>query len=77
MQDLREVVAKVATFLEKSLSDDVIDEITQLSTFDSMKSNPKTNPDSLPGFQEAVKNNISFLRKGNCGSHNYEAISCA
>ncbi|XP_072042744.1 sulfotransferase 1C2-like [Amphiura filiformis] len=46
-RDLRGVVQKTADFLGYKLSSDVIDKITDHCTFENMKSNPMTNPDTL------------------------------
>jgi len=66
-KDHRGSVARIAKFLKLNLSDDVIDTITEHSTFDSMKKDPTTNPDKLPFYQDAGKEKTSFLRKGKVG----------
>ncbi|XP_071476936.1 sulfotransferase 1E1-like [Diadema antillarum] len=66
-RDLRGCIVRVCDFLGRNLSDDVIDVITQHSTFDAMKKDPKSNPDTMPVFKEAVKQKRSFLRKGEVG----------
>ncbi|XP_030845639.1 sulfotransferase isoform X2 [Strongylocentrotus purpuratus] len=66
-QDLRGSVVRVCDFLGKELSDDIIDVITENSTFNAMKKDPTANPDSLLVFKEAAKQKRSFLRKGEVG----------
>ncbi|XP_041477930.1 sulfotransferase 1E1-like isoform X2 [Lytechinus variegatus] len=66
-KDLRASVVRVCEFLGKDLSEEIIDVVTENSTFAAMKKDPKSNPDSLPIFKEAVKQKRSFLRKGEVG----------
>ena len=60
-QDEKAAVRQICEFLGYHYSDDVIDRITQHSTFGSMKKNPMTNPDSL---NDRSKDNSTFMRKG-------------
>ncbi|XP_038064989.1 sulfotransferase 1E1-like [Patiria miniata] len=68
-KDLRGTVLKISEFLGKSLSDDVIDAITDHCTFENMKKNPMTNPDTL--LQNAhggqMPEGKSFMRRGKVG----------
>lgn len=64
-KDLRSSVLKIANILEYKLSDDQVDAIVAKSTFKAMKTDPMVNPDSCnPSYQDGVKQNKSFMRKG-------------
>ncbi|XP_041129656.1 sulfotransferase 1 family member D1-like [Polyodon spathula] len=62
----RDEVTRVMRFLERSLPDDIIDRIIELTSFSAMKENPMANystfPDSL--FDRSVS---IFMRKGEVG----------
>ncbi|XP_071484119.1 sulfotransferase 1A1-like [Diadema antillarum] len=67
-KDHRGAVEKVARFMGKSLTDDVIDRIVEASTFSSMKKSSKANPDSVVVISdEEKKKGSSFMRKGAIG----------
>ncbi len=57
-EDIRGVIKKVATFLNKELSDEVIDKIGAHTSFEQMKANPMVNKSEL------MEN---FIRKGIIG----------
>ena len=63
-QDLGGAVKQIATFMGKSLSDDVVDNIARVSTFDALRVNPTTNMDFLL-HGELRERDKSFMRKGN------------
>ncbi|KAJ8025257.1 Sulfotransferase family cytosolic 1B member 1 [Holothuria leucospilota] len=76
-KDLRGSVLKIANFLEYKLSDDQVDNIVAKSTFKAMKTDPMVNPDSCnPSYQDGVKQNKSFMRKGKVGDwKNYFTVA--
>nr|XP_054767352.1 sulfotransferase 1B1-like [Lytechinus pictus] len=51
----------------KSFSDETIEGIVESSTFDAMKKNKNSNPDSLPQLQASASQKKTFLRKGVVG----------
>ena len=58
---------QISEFLGKSFSDEILDAITDHCSFESMKKNPMTNPDSLiKNFYPdgKIPDGQSFLRKG-------------
>ena len=57
-EDIRGVIKRVATFLNKELSDDTVEMIVEHTSFEKMKANPMSNK------SEIVEN---FLRKGIVG----------
>ncbi|MBN3310789.1 sulfotransferase family 2, cytosolic sulfotransferase 2 [Amia ocellicauda] len=64
--DLKESVSKLANFLGKSLSPELIGKIAEHCTFKNMKQNNMSNYSLVP--QEFMDQNKSaFLRKGICG----------
>ncbi|XP_063964817.1 sulfotransferase 1C2A-like isoform X2 [Lytechinus pictus] len=67
IKDLPTAVRQIAHFMGKSLSDDVIKQISRASTFEAMKSNPSANPDSIISPTIHRENNQSFMRKGIIG----------
>ncbi|XP_038075385.1 sulfotransferase 1C2-like [Patiria miniata] len=66
-KDLRGTVQRISNFLGKSFSDDVIDDITDHCTFENMKKNPMTNPDTLLHKIFGEQEGRSFMRKGGVG----------
>ncbi|XP_071491197.1 sulfotransferase 1A1-like [Diadema antillarum] len=81
-KDHRGTVEQVASFMEKSLSDDVIDRIVEASTFSAMKKSNSSNPDSLittSGLaknENTMKSGSSFMRKGAIGDwKNYFTVN--
>ncbi|XP_071478960.1 sulfotransferase 1A1-like [Diadema antillarum] len=72
-KDHRGAVEQVASFMGKSLSDDVIDRIVEASTFSAMKKSKSTNPDSyyvpagLTTRESSTNIGSSFMRKGVIG----------
>ena len=62
-QDQKAAVKQISEFLGFHYSDDILERITQCSTFGSMKQNPKKNPDTLRASREGEEH-ISFMRKG-------------
>ncbi|XP_072042827.1 sulfotransferase 1C1-like [Amphiura filiformis] len=76
-KDLKGTVERIGHFLEYTFSDDVLDRIVSHCTFENMKANPMTNPDTLRFMKTNVEsidnNNIipkdshPFMRKGKVG----------
>ncbi|XP_072179264.1 sulfotransferase 1C2-like [Diadema setosum] len=67
-KDHRGTVERVAQFMGKSLTDDVIDRIVEASSFGAMKKSKSSNPDSLLArVGLARKEQSSFMRKGAIG----------
>lgn len=62
--DLRSVIIKVASFLDKSLTDQQIDDLLQHLDFDCMKNNVAVNYE--PFFQDS---NFKQMRKGIVGDY--------
>lgn len=62
-QDPRREVVRIMKYLDLSLSDKVIDEIVELTTFKKMKDNPMANYSCIPKpiFDSSISN---FMRKG-------------
>ena len=59
-----EVIGRMCNFLGKPLSDDVIPDLINHLSFDSMKNNEMTNLESNPRFDTKVS---PFMRKGQIG----------
>ncbi|CAL8363917.1 unnamed protein product [Lota lota] len=59
-------IQRIAKFLGHHLSEDILNNIVQLTTFDAMRENPMANYSSVPGtiFDRKVSD---FLRKGEVG----------
>ncbi|XP_011661042.1 sulfotransferase 1C2A-like [Strongylocentrotus purpuratus] len=66
-RDLPGAVRQIAEFMGKSFSDDVIEKISEASTFQAMKKNPSSNPDTFDSPGRKVKSGNSFMRKGIIG----------
>ncbi|XP_071797657.1 amine sulfotransferase-like [Asterias amurensis] len=66
-KDLRGTVKRISEFLEKSFSDEILDAITDHCTFENMKKNPMTNPDTLLKATMDINEGQSFMRKGTVG----------
>ncbi|XP_074649900.1 sulfotransferase 1B1-like [Tubulanus polymorphus] len=64
VHDHRAQVVKIAKFLQKDLTDEVIDRIVEATKFKSMKANPMTN---YKGDGYAKPNAPPFMRKGETG----------
>ncbi|KAK1141835.1 sulfotransferase 1C1-like [Acipenser oxyrinchus oxyrinchus] len=62
----RDEVIRVMRFLERSLPDDIIDRIIELTSFSTMKENPMANYSTIPDsvFDRSVS---TFMRKGEVG----------
>ncbi|PRD39238.1 UNVERIFIED_CONTAM: Sult1b1 [Trichonephila clavipes] len=67
MQDLPGMVAKIASFLERPLSADAIDAISNHCTFEQMKSNNMVNREVLPISDLFDMTQSKFMRKGIIG----------
>lgn len=66
IKDLKDSVAKIARFLEKPLSDEVIEKIADRCLFKNMKKNAMSNYSLVPAeFMDQSKS--EFLRKGIAG----------
>jgi len=63
--DLAATVARVAHFLDQSLTNEEIERIAQLSTFSSMKKDPRTSMQLWD--EEQRKPGMPFMRKGEAG----------
>ena len=63
--DLAATVARVAHFLDQPLTNEEIERIAQLSTFSSMKKDPRTSMQLWD--EEQRKPGIPFMRKGEAG----------
>ncbi|KAM9305385.1 uncharacterized protein PAF06_013933 [Gastrophryne carolinensis] len=57
----KQEIQKVIKFLEKNLSDEVVENICQHTSFKAMKENPMANQTSFPVFDHKVS---PFMRKG-------------
>jgi hypothetical protein len=64
-RDLAATVARVAHFLDQPLTIEDIDRITELSTFSSMKKDPRTSMQLWD--EEQRKPGMPFMRKGKAG----------
>ena len=60
LREPKKMISKIAKFFDKMLTDDKIKQVTEIISFQTMKSNPKLNP-----THETVKGDI--LRKGIIG----------
>ncbi|XP_071502301.1 sulfotransferase 1C2-like [Diadema antillarum] len=81
-KDLRGTVERVARFIGKSLSDDVINRIAEASTFGAMKKSKSANPDfilakvGVAQKEQENKSSSSFMRKGSVGDwKNYFTVA--
>ena len=64
LKDPEQAVRQVATFLEKDLSDELIQKIVQRTSFKTMKDNPALNYSNTPGVDISIS---PFMRKGKVG----------
>ena len=64
LKDPEQAVCQVATFLEKDLSDELIQKIVQRTSFKTMKDNPALNYSNTPGVDISIS---PFMRKGKVG----------
>ena len=65
-KDHRGAVKKIASFMGYDLKEEVIDTITEKTTFQSMKANPATNFE-WPETYDRVPDEQPFMRKGEVG----------
>ncbi|XP_049615558.1 sulfotransferase 2B1 [Syngnathus scovelli] len=66
IKDLKDSVARLALFLEKTLDDDVIEKIAERCVFKNMKKNNMSNYSAVPNeIMDTTKS--QFLRKGIAG----------
>ncbi|XP_072044653.1 LOW QUALITY PROTEIN: sulfotransferase 1C4-like [Amphiura filiformis] len=66
-KDHKAAVTQICEFLGYNHSEEMLDTITEHSSFSSMKKNPMTNPDSLFPRKRLPEEDISFMRKGKVG----------
>ncbi|VTJ67163.1 Hypothetical predicted protein [Marmota monax] len=67
-KDLRSAVLKICRFLEKELSEEVVDTVVKQASFQNMKTNPQANYNDIVKQEMGVRNNEgNFLRKGTIG----------
>jgi len=66
-KDLKSNVLKITKFLDKSFSDDQVNQIVEYTTFDSMKKNPMANYSHGGAAVKMPGSKIDFLRKGKSG----------
>ncbi|KAG8430220.1 hypothetical protein GDO86_018231 [Hymenochirus boettgeri] len=65
-QDPKAAIREVARYIGKDLSEDLLENITQQTSFDAMKKNEKTNYTTVPSSM--LDHSVSpFMRKGICG----------
>ncbi|KAK6467648.1 sulfotransferase 1A1-like, partial [Huso huso] len=65
-QNPRQEVVRIMRYLGRSLPDDIIDKIVELTSFKSMKSNPMANYTFFPDY--IFDHKVSpFMRKGEVG----------
>ena len=57
-------VKKIADFLGKNYSDDIIDKIADHCSYENMKRNPCLNMEDVPAYDSKIS---PFLRKGKIG----------
>ncbi|XP_012859976.1 amine sulfotransferase-like [Echinops telfairi] len=66
-KDLRGSVLKICNFLEKKLSDEAVDAVVNLATFQNMKSDPQANYRKILKDEIGTRKDGLFLRKGTIG----------
>ena len=66
-KDLKSQIQKVATFLEKSYTDEQVEKLATHLHFDSMKANPFVNYDLTEASCMMFKGRGSFMREGKIG----------
>nr|XP_026270781.1 amine sulfotransferase-like [Urocitellus parryii] len=67
-KDLRSAVLKICGFLEKELSEEVVDTVVKQASFQNMKTNPQANYHGITKYELGVRNDKGhFLRKGTIG----------
>ncbi|VTJ78852.1 Hypothetical predicted protein, partial [Marmota monax] len=63
--DLRSAVLKICRFLEKELSEEVVDTVVNQATFQNMKTNPQANYHDIIKYEIGTRSDKGhFLRKG-------------
>ncbi|ELV12349.1 Amine sulfotransferase [Tupaia chinensis] len=74
-QDLRSSVLKICTFLEKELTDDVIDSVIQQCLFENMKYNLETPANAVISTFSERRGKTEFIRRGVVGDwKNYMTV---
>lgn len=57
---------KIAKFLNIELEEDKLDDIVAKTSFESMRSNPRTNYEHWNDYGLKVRGEANFMRKGRC-----------
>lgn len=73
-RDLKKVIQELASFLDKSLSNDLIERLYKHLQFDSMKYNQAVNKEHLTavGKKNRPTTEFSFMRRGIFGAYEDE-----
>ncbi|XP_015356023.1 amine sulfotransferase-like [Marmota marmota marmota] len=67
-KDLRSAVLKICRFLEKELSEEVVDTVVKQASFQNMKTNPQANYHDIIKYEIGMRSDKGhFLRKGTTG----------
>lgn len=64
VKDVKNVIRKVACYLGKQISNELVTKIAERTAFDSMRKNPSLNYENWPGMDHSIS---PFIRKGKVG----------